>query len=490
MPARSVAVNGTEGPAGMLESTQAGHVLPGKREGLRSGWQPLRSVARAMGAGLLAVLIASAAGAIPAGSAPPLPQYTILNLDTLGPAGSPGMFTPNAINASGTIAGVANGWWNADAHAALFDLTGMHDLGALGPGPIIGNLSGALGLNDNGQVVGCSTGRAFLYSGGAMHDLSVVSGASSIASAINNAGQIVGTSFLGTSSRNILWENGTMTDLGSFRPAAINDAGQVAGSAPAANGQLHAAIWQNGAVTDLGALAGYPYSTATGINATGQVVGGALAGPQQGGHAFFYDGAALHDLGTLGGSYSAAQGINAAGQIVGWAWTKENTAQTQHAFLYNGGVMIDLNDLLPAGSGWVLGRAAAINDAGQILGGGTLNGKWHGFLMTPGIDPRSVPPAAPSGLSVRMVSTSELDLTWTDNSNNENSFEVQVTTSNDGTDWRDVGTVPANTTTFASTGLAVSLDTPYTYRVRAVGVAGASAWSNEATDTFPSPGWA
>src|SRR5712692_3420495 len=201
MSTRSVAVNGKSGPMGMPETKQACRYLAGNRKVLCGGWQPLRSIGRAMGAGLLAVLIASASGADPAGNAtgtpPPLPQYTILDLEAQGPAGSQGMFTPNAINASGTIAGIANGWWNADAHAALCDLTGMHDLGALGPGPIIGILSGALGINDNGQAVGSSQygfpgDHAFLYSGGVMHDLGVVSGYYSQAVAINNAGQIVG----------------------------------------------------------------------------------------------------------------------------------------------------------------------------------------------------------------------------------------------------------------------------------------------------------
>ena len=90
MPARSVAVNGMKGPAGTSQPKRTRHGLPGKRKAFRRCWQPLRSIWRAIGVGLLALLIASAAGAIPAGNPPPLPQYTILNLDTLGPAGSPG----------------------------------------------------------------------------------------------------------------------------------------------------------------------------------------------------------------------------------------------------------------------------------------------------------------------------------------------------------------------------------------------------------------
>src|SRR5262245_12387301 len=45
--------------------------------------------------------------------------------------------------------------------------------------------------------------------------------------------------------------------------------------------------------------------------------------------------------------------------------------------------MADLNDLIPPGSGWLLEVAAAINDAGQITGTGTVNGCTHAFLLTP-----------------------------------------------------------------------------------------------------------
>jgi hypothetical protein len=45
--------------------------------------------------------------------------------------------------------------------------------------------------------------------------------------------------------------------------------------------------------------------------------------------------------------------------------------------------MLDLNSLIPANSGWVLQFANGINDQGQIVGEGTLNGQAEGFLLTP-----------------------------------------------------------------------------------------------------------
>jgi hypothetical protein len=45
--------------------------------------------------------------------------------------------------------------------------------------------------------------------------------------------------------------------------------------------------------------------------------------------------------------------------------------------------MADLNSLIPAGSGWVLTGASAINDSGGIVGTGVVNGQAHAFLLTP-----------------------------------------------------------------------------------------------------------
>jgi hypothetical protein len=47
--------------------------------------------------------------------------------------------------------------------------------------------------------------------------------------------------------------------------------------------------------------------------------------------------------------------------------------------------MYDLNDLVPAGSGWGLGEALSINDAGQIIGSGSLSGFQypHAYRLDP-----------------------------------------------------------------------------------------------------------
>ena len=86
------------------------------------------------------------------------------------------------------------------------------------------------------------------------------------------------------------------------------------------------------------------------------------------------------DLGTLGGTNSYAYGINSDGQVVG---ASDSAGSGWRAFLYSGGIMTDLNSLIDPSSGWFLSWADDINDSGQIVGTGFLNGQEHAFLLTP-----------------------------------------------------------------------------------------------------------
>ena len=78
------------------------------------------------------------------------------------------------------------------------------------------------------------------------------------------------------------------------------------------------------------------------------------------------------DLGTLGGTSSYATGINNRNEVVGEAYT---SSDKMHAFEYSDDSMEDLNSLLPSGSGWTLTEATGINDLGQIVGDGTIDGQ-------------------------------------------------------------------------------------------------------------------
>jgi len=94
------------------------------------------------------------------------------------------------------------------------------------------------------------------------------------------------------------------------------------------------------------------------------------------------------------------------------------------------------------------------------------------------------PPAAPSGLTATATSTTQINLTWADNANNETGFKLERKTGAGGT-YAQIATSATNATAFSNTGLAAS--TTYFYRIRATNAAGDSAFSNEVSATTQSP---
>jgi fibronectin type 3 domain-containing protein len=110
--------------------------------------------------------------------------------------------------------------------------------------------------------------------------------------------------------------------------------------------------------------------------------------------------------------------------------------------------------------------------------------KGNGTTTPPDTMPTQTPtvPAAPTGLSATSTSASSITLTWTRNSSNETGFQVERSTGGSGT-FGLIATTAAGATTYSDTAVAAS--TTYNYRVRAVGSAGTSAYSNVATLTTP-----
>ena len=94
-------------------------------------------------------------------------------------------------------------------------------------------------------------------------------------------------------------------------------------------------------------------------------------------------------------------------------------------------------------------------------------------------DTPPMPPAAPNNLQAMAISDSEINLTWQDNSSDEDSFEIER--SLDAATWSTIATLGDNTTAYSDSGLAAV--TTYYYRVRATNGVGPSGYSNQASDT-------
>lgn len=92
------------------------------------------------------------------------------------------------------------------------------------------------------------------------------------------------------------------------------------------------------------------------------------------------------------------------------------------------------------------------------------------------------PPAAPTNLVATAVSSTQVDLSWTDNANNEDGFTVERSTDG-GVTWAQIGQTGANVTSFSD--LAVEPKMTYDYRVYAFNAGGPSPYSNVATAVTP-----
>jgi FtsP/CotA-like multicopper oxidase with cupredoxin domain len=97
-------------------------------------------------------------------------------------------------------------------------------------------------------------------------------------------------------------------------------------------------------------------------------------------------------------------------------------------------------------------------------------------------DPPEPAPEAPSGLEATAISTSEIDLLWTDNANDETGFDIEQSISGGGS---KVIFVAADTVTHRDTGLEPG--TEYTYRVRAMRDTTVSDYSLPASATTDGP---
>ncbi len=204
---------------------------------------------------------------------------------------------------------------------------------------------------------------------------------------VNESGVIVGSAFTSDPLERAFWWDGALHDLGTLggsqsRAYAINDWNDIVGwASPPSDDRFHAFLgkpWSE--LYDLGTLGG-PTSHAYDVNNLTHACGWSqISNSLPDSRGWFWANGVMRSVGTLGGIYSAAFALNDLDEVVG-ASTREDGATM--AFLWKNDQLFDLNQLIPAGSGWVLERAWDIDETGAIVGEGLLNGVARAFLLTP-----------------------------------------------------------------------------------------------------------
>jgi probable HAF family extracellular repeat protein len=316
--------------------------------------------------------------------------------------GSAGTTIPIAPDSNLTICGGVDGLVPFVTHAFRWQDGVIADLGAL---PGADTCAVATSINAKGEIVGDSengqvdplTGirqvRAVLWKDGKIRSLGTFGGNHSLVANINNHGQIVGLAlngipdrfsmydlFLlessnGTQARAFLWEDGHKRDLGTLGgPDAfatfVNEHGQVIGvsytnSTPnPASGipTVHPFLWQRGSMIDLGSFGGTSAGV-SGLNNRGQVIGSSNLEGDQFADPFLWEDGSLIDLftNTVGGNPFFANALNDAGEIVGGGAFPEHPFD---AYVWRNGTATDLGFLSDDCSS----EAFSINVKGQILG--------------------------------------------------------------------------------------------------------------------------
>jgi len=305
----------------------------------------------------------------------------------------------NAINGAGSLFGIESSS-GLPAGTADTGTTGLNDRGqvvgqAFTPGQGDGNQTQSWmwkpkTLNSNKGVLHGNSGKAVTF------PLLTIPGLGTLAEynqIINNKG-VIGA--YGINYRALLWTpsvpNGLLGDwtfdpANGGGPAAINDAGQIAGST------CENSIW-NGPYLHSGALPllvtdvltsplWIPPSSqecvggVSGMNVKGDLAISAVSSSVNAIHAYLYKNGAATDIST--GFSSQTSAINNYDQVVGHV-----DSDTRRAYLFQNGQAFDLNGLNDSTNGVFLGDSLAINDSGQILCGGVFSGAGSStVLLTP-----------------------------------------------------------------------------------------------------------
>jgi probable HAF family extracellular repeat protein len=353
-------------------------------------------------------------------------HYTVTDLGTL----DGGTFSqPFSINRYRLVSG-SSSLPNGDQHATLWLEELKVDIGAPG---LAGPNSIAFGDNERFQSAGeaetstpdpkgedfCGFGThltclPFLWQDGGMIQLPTLGGNNGVAKTISNRGEVAGFAENSTPDpgcpapqvlqfKPVVWEKGVIHELPTFGgdpdgvAQQINDSGEVVGGSGTCATfntnflynlvPVHALLWEKGKATDLGNLGGTTGQAggniAYDINNQGQVVGNSdLLGDTTFDAFLWTKKTGMQDLGTLSGNVaSVSLSINDAGSVVG---ASLDASFNPRAFLWEKGVMTDLNTLIVGDSPLYLLTGCSINSRGEITGLGlTSTGEIHTYLATP-----------------------------------------------------------------------------------------------------------
>jgi len=361
-------------------------------------------------------LLAAVSSALPRGSGqdPRPPRYVPVDLGAL--AGWEHVRTV-AVNDRLQVTGTVLGESGLRAFLWLprpaFGLpAGMSVLGTLALGESNGSSAG--GIDNCGRIVGTATGntppaptiqRAFLWQNGVMQDLGTLTGLGSGAAAINRRGLTVGWSSLdsrtlrGFTTRAACGEtpSGAILDLGSLADtwslaSAVNDADQVVGSTALAvppasiTGAPFFYTARRGMIR-LPFLPGMTSGDAAAINAHGAVVGACSSLRRN----VLDESAALWresrgtwsvtDLGRFDGlPRNAPTAIDGKDRVIG---TAGNDFMTDtRGWIWIQGVYHALDDLLVTAEPIRITRTGGVNARGDIAASGIdARGELRGFLL-------------------------------------------------------------------------------------------------------------
>jgi probable HAF family extracellular repeat protein len=187
---------------------------------------------------------------------------------------------------------------------------------------------------------------------------------------------------------------GVYADL--YTLVAINDAGFAVGRKSRYGLSGSSAFMTTPAFDSVTFLSIPNGGNAVAINNANQIVGSTGTNTSLGEYSFayLYEAGNITNLGTLPsngegsepGLTSYAYDINDLSQVVGSSWlvtalTSLQLPEKYHAFIWDNGQMSDLNDLVQLPTGWILTRASAINENGDIVGVGLKDGIAHGFVL-------------------------------------------------------------------------------------------------------------